>query len=63
MRDIKQMNEIVQKSAQMFEKWDSTDRYIFLGAFSAFADVCDAINRKYDGRDERMKILLEKLMK
>jgi len=63
MKSLEEVDQAIQQAAIDYHKWDFMDQLAYLRCLTLFAKCCDAINRKYDGRDERMKILLEKLMK
>ena len=63
MKSLEEIDQAIQQANSDYHKWNFEDQLAYLRCLTLFAKCCDAINRKYDGRDERMKILLEKLMK
>lgn len=63
MKSLKEVDQAIQQAAKDYRKWDFMDQLAYLRCLTLFAKCCDDINRKYDGREARMKSLLEKLQK
>lgn len=61
MKSLEEVDQAIQQAASDYHKWDFMDQLAYLRCLTLFAKCCDAINRKYDGREARMRSLLKKL--
>lgn len=63
MRSFEDVDQAIIKAAHHFQEWDIKDQMRYMAALTVFGELCDEINRKYDGRNQRMIAFLEKLKK
>lgn len=61
MKTISEISQPIVDVLNNFEKMSRKDQLMFLAAYSAFSEVCDDINRRYDGRDARMRSVIDML--